>query len=374
MPSGLRPILLDPKHRFSICVGLPSLLVLLYLLLLAAPTYRTETRIIVRENSDSSSSVIPGLAASLLGGGIKSSLEDAYILVDFLQSSALIEQIDTQLDLRAHYASPKLDFVRRLSPDATAEALQKFYLRHVKISVIHESSIVTLQIDAFDPAFAQKLAQSLVTASEHAINDLNSRMIAAQTSLAERELVKTRSQLTSARRKLLEFQVANNIVDPTGEIGSRLTTLAGLDSRLVEKQAELRTKEQFLRDDAMELRTLRQEIGALEAQRAQENQRLLNPSATDSRSMAAAAQAYEEVKLEADFALQAFTAALALDEKAKLDAARQAKFLLTISRPHLPQDHTFPAPLLGTLTAFILFSLIYGITRLILATIRDHTL
>lgn len=371
MPSGLRPILLDPKHRFTVCVGLPSLLVLLYLLLLAAPTYRTETRIIVRENSDRTSSIIPGLAASLLGGGIKSSLEDAYILVDFLQSSTLIEQIDAQLDLRAHYASPKLDFVRRLSPDATAEDLQKFYLRHVKISVIHESSIVTLQIDAFDPAFAQKLAQSLVTASEHAINDLNSRMVGAQTSLAERELVKTRAQLTSARRKLLEFQVANNIVDPTGEIGTRLTTLAALDSRLVEKQAELRTKEQFLRDDAMELRTLRQEIGALEAQRSQENLRLINPS---DKGMAAAAQAYEEVKLEADFALQAFTASLALDEKAKLDAARQAKFLLTISHPHLPQDHTFPAPLLGTLTAFILFSLIYGITRLILATIRDHTL
>jgi capsular polysaccharide transport system permease protein len=372
MPSASsRCLAYARQHPFRTCVGIPSLLVFLYLLLVAAPTYRTQTHIIVRENSEHSSSMIPGLAASILGGGIKSSLEDAYILVDYLQSSALIEKIDAQLNLRAHYSSPKLDFVRRLSSEASTEDLHAFYLRHIKIIVTPESSIVQLQVDAFDPAYSQQLAQALVAASERAINEINGRMVAAQTDLATRELVKTRQHLDAARRKLLEFQVANNIVDPAGEIGARLTTLAGLDSRAVERKAELRTKEQFLRDDAIELRILRQEIDAIEAQRNQENLRLVNPS---NPGMTAAAQAYEEVKFEAELTLQAFTAALALDEKAKLDAARQAKFLLPISQPHLPQDHTFPKPLIGTLTAFILFSLLYGITRLVLATIRDHTL
>lgn len=371
MLTALRHTLIAGKHRFALCVGLPTLLVFLYLLLLAAPTYRTETRIIVRENGDSAAGIIPGLAASLIGGGIKSSLEDAYILIDFLKSSTLIEKIDAQLDLRAHYSSPTLDFVRRLPANATTEELQAFYLRHVRISVIPESSIVTLQVDAFDPAYAQKLAQALVAASELAINELNGRMVAAQTGVATRELAKTREHLGAARRKLLEFQVANNIVDPAEEIGARLATLAGLDSRAVEKKAELRAKEKFLRDDAIELRTLRQEIEAIEAQRAQENLRLVNPA---NPGMAAAAQAYEEVKFEAELSLQAFTAALGLDEKAKLDASRQSKFLLQISTAHLPQDPAYPKPLFGTLTAFALLSILYGITRLVIATIRDHTL
>ncbi|MDF3056674.1 MAG: capsular biosynthesis protein [Rariglobus sp.] len=371
MKPGFFRSLFSPKRRFHVCVGFPTLLALLYLLFFAASTYRTETRLIVRESSEETTNIIPGLAANLLGGGIKSSIEDAYILVDYLQSSALIEQVDAQLDLRAHYSAPRLDFIRRLASDAPAETLHDYYRRHVTISVAPESSIVTLQVDAFDPVFTQKFAQSLVTASEQAINQLNSRMVGAQTALAEKELARTRAELTAARRRLLDFQVAHNIVDPAGEIGSRLGSLAVLDERLVEKRAELRTKEQFLREDAFELRTLRQEITALEAQRNQENQRLINP---DNHGMTVAAAAYEEVKLGAEFALHAYTAALALDEKAKLSAARQEKFLLPIAVPLQPEEPVFPAPFVGTLTAFILFSLLYGIIRLIIATIRDHTL
>jgi capsular polysaccharide transport system permease protein len=165
MSSGLRHTLLERKHRYSVCVGIPTLLVLLYLLLLATPTYRTETRIIVRENTENSAGLISGVAAGLLGGGIKSSLEDAYVLVDYLQSSALIEQVDAKLNLRAHYSSSRLDFVRRLSSSASTEDFHDFYRRHVKITVTPDSSIVTLEVDAFDPDFAQKLAQTLVTAS-----------------------------------------------------------------------------------------------------------------------------------------------------------------------------------------------------------------
>lgn len=372
MLTGLRHTLLERKYRFIVCVGIPTLLVLLYLVIFAAPTYRTETQIVVRENSTSgSSSLIPGFAANLLGGNIRSSLEDAYILVEYLHSSAVIEQVDAELGLRAHYASPRLDFIRRLATDAPAETVHEFYRNHVKIIINPQSSIVTLQVDAFDPAFAQKLAKALVAASERAINELNARMVGAQTALAERELIKTRENLMAARQRLLEFQIANSIIDPVGEMSSRLGTLAALDSRLVEKRTQLRTKEQFLRNDSFDVRSLQQEIAALDEQRTQENLRLVNP---DDKSMAAAAQKYEDVKLAAEFTLNAFTAALALDEKAKLDAARQQKFLLPISAPFLPQEPAFPILLLNTITAFTLFSLLYAITRLIIATIRDHTL
>lgn len=363
------------QKPFVAYVGTLTLAWALYLLVIAQPSYTTETRVIVRENREAAPGIIPGIAASLVGGGIKSSLEDAYVLVDYLQSSSLVSEIDTQLNLRAHFSTPSLDIFRRLGRNAASEDLHAYFLRHVKINVIPESSIVTIEVNAFEPAFAQKLAQALVTASEKAINNLNNRMVTAQTTLASNELSKARTNLTAARRKLLNFQATNNIIDPTGEVFSRLTSLAALDERLVQKRAELRIKQQFIREDAFDIRTLQQEITGLEAQRTQENQRLINSSgASDPQGIAAAAQAYEEVKLEADFALQTFTAALALDEKAKLDSARQAKFLLQISQPHLPEAHSFPSLFINTLTAFAVLSLFYGIIRLIIATIRDHTI
>lgn len=369
MSSSLR---LPPgKSGFFLLTGLPASLAFLYLLLFAQPTFLTEARLIVRENADRAAALAPGLASSLLGGGVKSSLEDAYILADHLHGASFIEELDARLNLRAHYRAPRLDVLRRLSASAPAEDFHDFYRRHVKITVNPIPGILTFEVSAFDPTFAQTLALALVEASERAINDLNLRMVAAQTALADQELALTREQLAAARRQLLDFQVSRNLVDPATEIGARLANLARLDSLLLQKRAELGAKRQFLREDAVDLRLLTQEVAALQAERDRENQLLVNPS---DESMTATAQAYEEIKLEAEFALHAFTAALALNEKAKLDAARQEKFLLPVSAPHLPEAPVFPRPFVGAALTFLVLAVLHAIASLILATIRDHSL
>ena len=53
--------------------------------------YQAETKLIVRENKETSSSIIPGLAASLLGTGAQTSVEDAYILTAYLHGSQFID-------------------------------------------------------------------------------------------------------------------------------------------------------------------------------------------------------------------------------------------------------------------------------------------
>lgn len=358
------------KWRVALFVVVPTMCALAYFLFLAAPTYQSETRLIVRESKETAPA-FPGLGGGLLGGIGTASLEDAYILAEYLHSSELIDAIDAALDLRSHFSAPRPDFVRRLKPNAPSEDLHRFFRRMTRLTVLTDSGIVSLQVRAFSPEFAQKLANEMIARSEIAINDLNTRLTEATLQTAERELLRARDQLADVRRRLFDFQVENRIVDPGSEIQLQLSNLAAIDARLLEREARLAVRSQILRDDAFELQVLRREIAALREQRSSETGRMVSPAPG---SAATAAHQFEALKLDAELALQQYSAALTSSETRKLDASRQQKFLLAIGAPALPEEPAFPRPIRATATAFLIILLFYGIGRLVIATIQDHTI
>jgi capsular polysaccharide transport system permease protein len=353
-----------------VCV-LPTLATAIYLTLLTQPTYQTEAQLIVRESQGSTGPILPGFASALLGAGSKTSLEDSLILQHYLHSAGFIELADEQFDLRRHFAEAPLDPLRRLSGTARAETFHEYFRKMVSIHVVHESSIMTIRVQTFSPVVAQALASFIIDQSEQMINHLNDRMTSSQTTLAQRELEKGTARLMAAREDLFRFQVANRMVDPVGETSAFFGNVATLDARLVEKRTQLRLEAHYLQEDSFDLRRLRQEIRALEEQRAEETRLLVTEGDT---SMANTLQAFEKLQMNKEFALAAYTAAFTLAEKATLEASRQEKFLLVISPPHLPEKPVFPRPVAGTLTFFVLSWIGYGILKLVLATIRDHTM
>lgn len=358
------------KRAFILLVLIPTLASFAYFFAFAEPTYETETKLIVRESQSSSNALVPGFAAALFGMGGSTSMEDAMILEDYLLSADFIELADTALNLRGHFQDSSTDLFRRLAQHAQAETFHRFFRKKVSVRVRPESGILTVQVRAFTPDVAQQLADLIIQRSEAVVNELNDRMVEAQTSLARRELDKHEKRLQASRQSMLEFQVKNSVVDPVSESAARFGNIAALDSRLSMKQAELRAKESFLREDAFELRVLRQEIVALEAQRSEETRRFVTGS--DS-TMATLLIDYEALKVEHEFALAAYSTAVAMAETATLEATRQEKFLLRVANPHYPEKAAFPRPIRGTLVVFIIALSLFGIGRLVIATINDHT-
>jgi len=371
MNADLKHIISKPGTSFILFAGVPTLISFIYLFFFAHPTYQSEVKLIVRENKEASSSIIPGLAASLLGTGFRTSIEDAYIFTAYLHGSQFIELADKRLGLKTHFQRPAFDPLYALGKAPLAEEFNEYIRKRIIITITPESSIVTVRARAFTPEMADALAKLIIEESERAINTLNHRLLESKTALANTELGESQANLIAKRRQVLQFQTEHAMVNPSSEVTSRLTNVAGLDAKLVEKQTELRTKEQYIRPEAFEIRTLRQEIIALDSQRQQETGNLVM---LGDKSVAATLQAYEDVKMQAEFALQAYTSAFALVESAKLEAGRQEKFLLLISPPRLPEEPIFPNPLKGVVTVLIGSAVLFGIGRLVISTIRDHSI
>ena len=81
---------------------------------------------------------------------------------------------------------------------------------------------------------------------------------------------------------------------------------------------------------------------------------------------------FAKLKLENEFATQAYMSSLASLESARLEAIRQNLYLETFIRPHLPQIPEYPQALLNTLLVLVVSFLVWGIGGLLISAAREH--
>ena len=89
-------------------------------------------------------------------------------------------------------------------------------------------------------------------------------------------------------------------------------------------------------------------------------------------SLAVLALEFQGLKLQAQVAEDAYKAALAAVEAARLDATRRLSTLVIVEPPTLPESAQYPRRLYGMATVLACCLLLYAIVRLTVATIREH--
>lgn len=342
-----------------------------YLIFFAEQTFETETQWIIRENSSSSMPAISGLSTGLLGVRGNSGYEEALILQNYLESPAFVQKVKSELPFAQHYRGANRDFVRRFSGEESVENIRRYFRRFIDIQVSSDTGLITVRVRAFSPEFAKDLALYLVEQSEERINEINQRMFLSQTSVAEEELRKNEERLRAVRGELVAFQLERGVLDPASEAAARFAGISAIDSRLVEARSRLRVQSQFLSEGSVEIRQLRNEVSALEEQRFEEMAKLLGEG---DEGMAGLLRHYDDLKLRLELASSSYNASFATLESARQDAARQEKFILEVSPPQLAGEPVFPRAFYHGFIALVLIGLVSSLGKLVLATIRDHTI
>jgi capsular polysaccharide transport system permease protein len=81
---------------------------------------------------------------------------------------------------------------------------------------------------------------------------------------------------------------------------------------------------------------------------------------------------FQGLEMKAQFALDTYKLALAAVENARIDATRKLKSVVIIDPPTLPETAEDPRRIYDTVTVLVVCLLLYGIARLVGATIREH--
>lgn len=363
------------RHRglvfaFVAMVLLPIALSASYLYLVAKDQFASNVGFTVRSEELTS-------ASDLLGGltNMGGNTHDIGILYAFLHSQELVATLDAALDLSGHYSENwPADPVFAYDPDGTIEDLTDYWERMLKLSLDSGTGMMQIEVLAFDPQMAQRIAQALLDESSRIINSLSETARADATSFASDDLDKAQQRVIDAREALTAFRIANQIVDPTADIQGQMGLLNTLQTQLAEALIDYDLLLSTTREDDPRLDQMLKRVAVIEERISQERQKFSASAdnAGTSQSYATVLQEFERLNADLGFAETSYTAARTAYEAALTEAQRQSRYLATFVHPTLAEQAEYPRKeLIVGLVALFSF-LTWAIASLVYYSLRDR--
>jgi len=350
---------------FLLLFVLPVSAVAVYQYFYATSRYESKASVYIIEESSQKSP----LDLTLLGITNSGSSRDILVLKSYVESQALLSKFDNSLSLREHYTDPRADFLSRLDKNASREKYFQYYLRRVTTNYDDEAQLLEFSVQTFDREFSRKVLQFILKESQAFIDRLNSEVSSSQLAFFEDEVKKSENLLAVEKKKLRDFQKENNFLSTEVATQAIIGTIAALEQQLAQKKSDLNSRQAILGQNSPTLRRLRAEISALEEQINSANDRI---ASNKGGSLSELDAQFRDFTLLIEFKTLRYKANLDALAKAQVDAARRLRFLTIVSKPTLADESLFPnRPYIIVTTAMIAL-VIYFITSITLATIREH--
>ncbi|MFC6587907.1 capsule biosynthesis protein [Sulfitobacter pacificus] len=365
------------RHRFLVFTFMlfvvsPIVLASYYLWTQAADQYASRVAFSVRTEEQTSAIELLGGITELSG----SSSSDTDILFAYLSSQELVSQVDQKIGLREVWSrvSIEQDPIFAFDPAGTIEDLQDHWER--KISIIYDSStgLIELEVLAFDPQDALRVAQAILAECTAMINGLS--RIAQEDSIrfTREELANSVERLKVSRRALTQFRNRTQIVDPSIDTQNQMGLLVTLQQQLAEALIDHDLLQDTTRENDPRITQAKRRIEVIEERISSERGNLgLGVDGESGDAFANLVGEYEGLIVDREFAEAAYVAALAAHDSALAEVRKQSRYLAAHVKPTLAQRAEFPKREL-TLALIALFSFFtWSILSLVYYSVRDRS-
>lgn len=362
------------RHRlvllsFILFFLLPSAISIYYIATISADQYHSETAFSVRsEEASSTLDILGAFTQTRL-----TSASDSDILYQFIQSQAMVEKINQELDLTEIYNRQPTDFVFSLGRDRSIEDLTWYWGRMVSVYIGSTSGLMEVEVRAFDKMDALHISEAILRESSALINNLSLIARDDATKFAREDLEIAEGRLKEIRLKIRKFRNENQIIDPEAEAANQLGLLSALEAELAEELVEQDILRSYTNQNDTRISRGQRRIAAIRNQISQEKSNINEDGrGAAGRPMSDVIGEYEEFLVDLEFSQTAYLSALANYESAKAEARRQSRYLAIHGPPTISEEAQYPKRLtLGFLiTAFLLAA--WAVIVLIGYNVRDR--
>lgn len=356
-------------------VFIPSFAAAVYYTVIAANQYAVEVRFAVRGVDTVSGPDLLGMFAGAATSN--STLTDAYILMDYIHSKEILLRMSEELDIQKIFDHPNADFLAAFSsPGAPTEEFLDYWKRMVRTSLDSSSRILTVEVRAFDPDDAVKVAQTILHLSEKLVNELSERARQDAVYSASQEVARMEDRLRRSGEALRAFREKQQDIDPSMTAQANLQRLSAIQSQINEARARLASQRTYMQESAPPVQFTLSQIRALEQQLKTERERLGKGEDALGKSqgtLSGVVEDYQGLLLEQEFAQKAYVSALSSLERARVTADQQQRYLGTFVPPRKPEAAIYPMRLVNTAIFIILDLICWAIGVLAVYAVRDHT-
>ncbi|SFR53106.1 capsular polysaccharide transport system permease protein [Yoonia tamlensis] len=357
---------------FLFCVVLPVCVTATYFLGVATDRYAARAGFSIRGIETGGGLDGIGALTGLASAG--STTADTYVVLDFLKSRRLLEAVNDRLSLRTAFSSTDIDPLSRLDPDAPVEDFLRHWNRRIHTQSDPTSGIIEFEVQAFSPAQAQQIGQTVLTLTQELVNELSASARQDALSFAQDEVALQEARLRAALDAIRNFRNSEHSVDPSASAALEIELLSGLESRLIDINARIAAQRESLNESAPSLVALRRQAEALSAQIDARRHELGGAlrEGTGGSAMTAQLAAFETLDVERRLAEQSYASALSSLEQARRDADRQQRYLAVHIRPLVPEKSEYPRRYRNIFLAGFIFVAAWGIGTLLTYSVRDH--
>lgn len=368
------------RHRrlflgFLLSVLAPLVISAWYLWFRAADQYTSNFSFSVRtEEAPTGLSLLTGISAfSALSG---SGSADADILYDFLQSQTLVERVDKRIGLSRIWSGAPSDPVFSYGPGGSIEDLASYWHRMVRIAYDPGTRLISVRVFAFAPEEAKLVADTILDESTVMINALSATARADTTRQARAEMDLAADRLRQARQALTALRARTRIIDPIANLEGEMGILSQLQLLLADELVSLDMLQSTIRaggrpGSAKDTRIAQSErkINVIRTRIEAERQKFGGQAG---RAYSALLNEFERLRVEVEFAQQAWLSAVAGYETARAEAARQTRYLAAHVTPGVAQRALYPKRLviLAVIGLFLLLG--WGVVTLVVYGLRDR--
>lgn len=348
-------------------VILPTFCSFVYFSFWASDVYISESSFVVRSAQNQAS--LSGMGALLQNVGFSRSQDDTYSVQEFMRSRTAIDELAQLLPLKSYYENQGDMFSRFNSwgTETENEAFYQYFRNFQSISLDSLSGIATLQIRAFNAADAKSINQALLNQGEQLINRLNQRARRDTIMYSEQAVNEAEQNVAQTADALTQYRIKNGVFDLKAQSEVLLSLVSRLQDELINVQTQLE-QIKALSPQNPQIATLKVREKSIQGEIDKQIKLILGGG----QSFATQTAEYQRLVLNNTLAQQQLSTAITALQNAKNEADRKQLYLEIIAQPSEPDLALEPHRLYNILATFFFGLLVYGIVRLLVASIREH--
>ena len=360
-------------RRHGLCIVtviVPTLLSVLYYGFIASKIYISESSFVLRSPQQQTSSGLGSLLQSTGLAGFSQTEDDAYAVKEFINSRDALTELNEKLDLSSAWSGDQIDFLHRFGLfwfTRNFEHLYLYYQNRISVDLDSHSDITDLKVNVFSADQAVQINELLLQAAERLVNKLNDRARQDLIGYATDEVNRAQAEVKAATIALSNYRNQQAVVDPEKQASFHFELISKLQDELIATQTELANLRAFA-PDSPNPPTL--ELRAKTLQAAMDTE--LAKVAGNEDSLSSKDAQYQQLVLERGFAEQQLASALTSLETARNEAQRQQLYLEVVAKPVRPDFAMEPKRIEGVLVTVLVGLMVWGISTMLIAGIREH--
>lgn len=333
---------------FALCFVLPTLAGALYYGLIASDRFVTEARFALRPAIGAVDKATPDAVGTNAGVPHQMVAQDSLITYNYILSRPMVEVVGAQLPLKDMFGRDSIDYLSRFDIEKPIEKLLKYWTKRVEVDIEQSSGIISVTVNAFDPAESLAITKAIMVESERMVNALTNT--ARNDALAEsnRELKNAEDRLARLRIAVRDLRNRDGVLDAQKSNDTNLKVIGELRSNRIKLSVDLALSLRDLSPESRRIQDMKAQIKDIDDNIARIENQSASVDPDQKRLLSDALTRFEALDTERKDAEKYYSKVLVASERSRIVAERQIEFFNMVVQPVQAESSQQPRRLLMT--------------------------